>query len=63
MNSPEACPECNGTGIGWSGPDSRCGECGGNGTEREHERSNAYWDRKRDEAKDAAIERTFNQGN
>ena len=28
------CGDCMGTGIGWGGPDSRCGSCGGSGMPR-----------------------------
>lgn len=36
MNDFEAhCQSCIGTGIGWNGPDSYCGCCGGSGINRE----------------------------
>lgn len=34
------CPWCDGTGIGWAGPDSRCGACGGSGLHSDGECEN-----------------------
>ena len=48
-DSPD-CNSCRGTGIGWGGPDSRCGTCGGSGMPRKtrEDPDDAYdrlWDR------------------
>ena len=34
-NDDGDCHACVGTGIGWGGPDSACGVCGGSGVKRE----------------------------
>ena len=31
-NDDGSCGDCQGTGIGWGGPDSSCSSCGGSGS-------------------------------
>ncbi len=44
----DTCSDCQGTGIGWAGPESSCSSCGGRGYDKPERDPDDWLDEKRD---------------